>query len=103
VQQLPKYIVALQSLTTQLLAQGSRAQSASACDYLDLVSFILYGYMWYKNLAALQSGKHTEQFIAAKQQTAAYYFSRILPKIEGLFALLRHDSSVIDTLDADHF
>jgi alkylation response protein AidB-like acyl-CoA dehydrogenase len=101
--QLPQYIDELQRLTVELLTQDSRRLSANACDYLDAVSYVLYGYMWYKNLFALQSGKQSEQFIAAKQHTAAYYFDRILPKTQGLFALLRHDSAVVDTLDADHF
>ncbi|NRQ44569.1 acyl-CoA dehydrogenase family protein [Rheinheimera sp. YQF-2] len=100
---LESYITQLQSLTAELLAQDSRAQSAAACDYLALVSYVLYGYMWYKNLAALQSGVHSAEFITAKQHTAAYYFSRILPKAAGLLALLRHDSAVIDKLAAEHF
>lgn len=102
-QQLTQYIVDLQSLTAQLLTQSNRMQSANACDYLELVSYILYGYMWHKNVVSLQAGKHSEQFIEAKQHTAAYYFSRILPKVEGLFSLLRQDSSVVDTLDTNYF
>lgn len=100
---LESYITQLQSLTADLLAQDSRAQSANACDYLALVSYVLYGYMWYKNLAALQRGVHSAEFIAAKQHTAVYYFGRILPKAAGLLALLSHDSAVMDRLAAEHF
>jgi alkylation response protein AidB-like acyl-CoA dehydrogenase len=100
---LQQYIETLQNLTSQLLTQDTRAKSANACDYLDLVSYILYGYMWYKNLVALQNCSLSTQLASAKQQTAAYYFNRILPKAEGLFALLRHDSAVIDTLDSEQF
>jgi len=100
---LQHYIDQLQILTAELLAQGSRAQSANACDYLALVSYVLYGYMWYKNLAALQSAVQSEQFVLAKQHTAAYYFGRILPKADGLLSLLRHDSAVMDKLATEHF
>ncbi|MDP2714099.1 acyl-CoA dehydrogenase family protein [Rheinheimera sp.] len=100
---LQHYIDQLQSLTAELLAQDSRAQSANACDYLALVSYVLYGYMWYKNLAALQPAVQSEQFVLAKQHTAAYYFGRILPKADGLLSLLRHDSAVVDKLATEHF
>ncbi|MGP9803159.1 acyl-CoA dehydrogenase family protein [Rheinheimera sp. NSM] len=100
---LQHYIDRLQLLTADLLAQDNRAQSANACDYLALVSYVLYGYMWYKNLAALQPAVQSEQFVVAKQHTAAYYFDRILPKADGLLSLLRHDSAVMDKLATEHF
>ena len=100
---LHNYINQLQSLTAELLAQDSRSQSGNACDYLTLVSYVLYGYMWYKNLAALQSTSHSESFVEAKQYTAAYYFERVLPKVAGLLSVLRRDSAVMDKFATDHF
>ena len=100
---LQQYITQLQSLTTQLLAQDQYALSGNACDFLDLVSYVLYGYMWYKNLSALNSTGQSDDFIRAKQHTASYYFNRILPKTEGLFALLRHDSSILAKVSAQDF
>ncbi|PKM17105.1 MAG: acyl-CoA dehydrogenase [Gammaproteobacteria bacterium HGW-Gammaproteobacteria-15] len=97
------YIDQLQSLTAELLAQDGRSQSRNACDYLTLVSYVLYGYMWYKNLTALQSSLHAESFIEEKQYTAAYYFERILPKAEGLLAMLRCDSAIMDKFAPEHF
>ncbi|SEI12797.1 Acyl-CoA dehydrogenase N terminal [Rheinheimera pacifica] len=97
------YIAELEVLTKGLLAQDLRVQSANACDYLTLVSYVLYGYMWYKNLAALQSSLHAECFIEEKQYTAVYYFERILPKAEGLLAVLRCDSAIMDKFALDHF
>jgi alkylation response protein AidB-like acyl-CoA dehydrogenase len=97
------YIAELEVLTKELLAQELRAQSANACDYLTLVSYVLYGYMWYKNLAALRSSLHVESFIEEKQYTGAYYFERILPKAEGLLAVLRCDSAIMDKFTLDHF
>lgn len=100
---LQHYIDQLQSLTTEQLVKDSRAQSTNACDYLTLVSYVLYGYMWYKNLAALKNTSHSESFTEAKQYTAAYYFERILPKAEGLLAVLRCDSAITDKFATDHF
>jgi alkylation response protein AidB-like acyl-CoA dehydrogenase len=100
---LPHYIGELEKLTSQLLAQDSRSQSANACDYLALVSYVLYGYMWYKNIVAVQTGAQSAPFINAKQHTARYFFSRILPKVDGLFSLLRQDSAVLANLAPDYF
>ena len=97
------YIDQLQSLTAELLGQGSRAQSANACDYLTLVSYVLYGYMWYKNLVALRRTSYSDSFVQSKHHTADYYFERILPKAAGLFAVLRSDSATMDKFATAHF
>ena len=100
---LTDYIDDLLQLTTNILAQDFRAQSANACDYLAAVSYVLYGYMWYKNLRALDSADVSDSFKHAKHSTAAYYFARVLPKAKGLFAVLSEDTAGIDSLSADHF
>ncbi|MEH8019499.1 acyl-CoA dehydrogenase family protein [Rheinheimera muenzenbergensis] len=100
---LAEYINELQQLTGELLAQDFRAQSANACDYLAAVSYVLYGYMWYKNLCALDSAEVSDSFKHAKHITAAYYFARVLPKAKGLFAVLSEDTAGIDSLSPDYF
>lgn len=96
-------IAQLEALTAQLLTRDSRSQSAAACDYLTLVSYVIYGYMWYKNVVTLQHGQYAAAFCQAKRTTAHYYCQRILPKAQGLFALLRHDSALVDKLAVDEF
>lgn len=68
---------------------------AVACDLLDLTGYLLYGYMWQQTLTALDETKHSADFIAAKQQAAAYYFQRILPKAAGLVTLLQQPTAVL--------
>lgn len=97
------YVGRLKQLTAELVNQDSRAQSANAYDFLTLVSYVIYGYMWYKNLAALATLEQNSDFVLAKQGSAAYYFTRVLPKADGLFALLSHDSAAIDMLSAEQF
>uniref|UniRef100_A0A486XI98 3-methylmercaptopropionyl-CoA dehydrogenase n=1 Tax=Rheinheimera sp. BAL341 TaxID=1708203 RepID=A0A486XI98_9GAMM len=97
------YLDDLLSLTSKLLQQDFRAQSGNACDYLAAVSYVLYGYMWYKNLVALLDADVSDDFKQSKQATANYYFNRILPKAKGLFALLSADTSSIDSLSSEHF
>jgi len=55
-----------------------------ACDYLDLVGYICYGLMWDRMLSALNPSIHTNDFIASKKAKAAFYFSRIFPKVKAL-------------------
>lgn len=102
-QLLNSYIVQLLEVTQKVISQDLRGQSLNACDYLDAVAYILYGYMWYKNLRALDSEAISGGFREAKRFTAGYYFDRILPKTKGLFALLSQDTAAVDSLSADYF
>ena len=100
---LPLYIDELVTVSRALLATDFRAQGAQACDYLAAVSYVLYGYMWYKNLLAVKTANCSDIFRQSKQHTAAYFFQRILPKAKGLFALLSQDTAILDTMAPEHF
>lgn len=100
---LASYIDELIAVSQTLLASDSTMQSAQACDYLAAVSYVLYGYMWYKSLSAIKTADCTDVFKQSKQHTAAYFFQRILPKVKGLFALLSQDTAVLDTMTPEHF
>ena len=63
--------------------------SWSACDYLDLVGYLLYAFMWDKMITALDSTKHSEDFISAKKAKASFYFHRVLPKVQALLLQLK--------------
>tara|TARA_Y100001937_G_scaffold43227_1_gene61061 strand:+ start:146 stop:1885 length:1740 start_codon:yes stop_codon:yes gene_type:complete len=100
---LPLYIDELVTVSRALLATDFRAQGAQACDYLAAVSYVLYGYMWYKNLLAVKTADCSDIFRQSKQHTAAYFFQRILPRAKGLFALLSQDTAALDTMAPEHF
>ncbi|WP_019677712.1 acyl-CoA dehydrogenase [Arsukibacterium perlucidum] len=100
---LTTYITNLRQLTLQLLAQENTVLAGAACDYMALVSYVLYGYMWYKNVIALDVNKHSKGFISAKMHTANWYFSRILPRVSGISAVLSSDSVTLYTLGAENF
>lgn len=102
-QVLASYIDELIVVSQTLLDCHSTTQSAQACDYLAAVSYVLYGYMWYKSLCAIKTADCTDVFKQSKQHTAAYFFQRILPKVKGLFALLSQDTAVLDTMTPEHF
>ncbi|KKO43859.1 acyl-CoA dehydrogenase [Arsukibacterium ikkense] len=96
-------ITDLRQLTAQLLTKDNTTLAGAACDYLALVSYVLYGYMWYKNLLALDDSKHSRNFIAAKTHTASWYFKRILPRAAGIKAILSNDAASLYTLAPEHF
>src|SRR5690606_3232460 len=77
---------------TQSLLERGRTQpellSWVANDYLDLTGYLLYAFMWDKMEAALDTAKHSEDFIRSKQLKAKFYYSRVLPRIESLFNLI---------------
>lgn len=96
-------ITQLQGSVVVQLAKDTTQQALDACDLLDAVGYVLYGYMWYKNLAALDKDKHSANFIAAKQGAAHWYLRRVMPKIQALFAQLSADSSAALQLTDDQF
>jgi hypothetical protein len=96
-------VAQLQGCVTAQLAKDTTQQALDACDLLDAVGYVLYGYMWYKNLAALDSEKHSADFITAKQGAAHWYLRRVMPKAQALFAQLGADGSAALQLTDDQF
>jgi alkylation response protein AidB-like acyl-CoA dehydrogenase len=95
--------VKLRNFTEQMLKQHNSVLAGAACDYLELVSYVLYGYMWYKNLVVLDESKHSTIFIESKTVTANWYLSRILPKVNGIISSLNKDSAFMAKLSSEHF
>ncbi len=89
--------------TIHLLKQDKTVLAGAACDYLAMVSYVLYGYMWYKNLAALDASKHSDGFILSKNHTASWYFSRMLPRAAGIAIILKTDSASLYQLTAENY
>ncbi len=62
---------------------------AVSVDYLDLTAHVIYGWLWLRMAAMAHPdapGSSSADFRAAKRQTAAFYFERLLPKTIGLEA-----------------
>ena len=98
-----KRITQLIDVSHSLLAQEQNVLSMNACDYLDAVGYVLYAYMWQRNLMALNPAKHSADFVAAKTQTAMWYTQKVLPKVDGLFSSLQSDGSAMFALTEDQF
>lgn len=96
-------IAQLQDCVSTQLTKATEHQALDACDLLDAVGYVLYGYMWYKNLAALDDTKHSADFIAAKHSAANWYLRRIMPKTQALFAQLDADGSAALLISDEQF
>ncbi len=64
-------------------------QQLIACDYLNYIALIIYGYLWLKmtNKTAQQS----QDFIADKEQLKEFYFKRLMTRTLGLKASIESE------------
>jgi alkylation response protein AidB-like acyl-CoA dehydrogenase len=74
---------------------GKRAVSnpdevgAAAYDYLMYSGYVAFAYAWARSVAAAAASAQSEDFKQAKQLTARFYFSRILPRTRTHLAAIQ--------------
>ncbi len=94
----------LREATTLLLEQGEKSVhglGAAACDFLHLVGYVSYAYMWLRMMVV--ASQQPSAFAATKLKTGAYFFNRILPRVEGLLACLRGGDADMMALAVEEF
>jgi alkylation response protein AidB-like acyl-CoA dehydrogenase len=72
---------------------------AVATDYLDLVGYTLYAWVWAR-MAAVAAD---DGFGSAKKTCARFYFARLLPRADALEKSIKGESSVVMELPDDLF
>lgn len=78
--------------------------NASAVEYLHLLGYVAYAWLWARmDVAAADAQQGDPAFRAAKHDTAAFYFQRLLPRILSLEATLRSGSTSLTALPAEQF
>jgi alkylation response protein AidB-like acyl-CoA dehydrogenase len=95
-----------QQATVNLLSRAKaepQLLATVACDFLDLTGYVLYGFMWQHSLNALDPAKHSANFIASKQQTAQFYFERVMPRAYSLLAVLKAPVQVVNDMSVELF
>jgi hypothetical protein len=78
-------------VTDRVLAEAKTAPdltSAVAAEYLDLVGYVTYAWLWARMAAAASArlAAAPEPFLADKLALARFYFDRVLPRVQGLVA-----------------
>ena len=102
---LQEFIPALRTAMADLLEITAgllgRAQTdpctggAAAVDYLHLVGYVAYAYMWVRMVAATTESPMPESFREAKRHTARYFFAYMLPSTLALSAKIKAGSGPI--------
>jgi alkylation response protein AidB-like acyl-CoA dehydrogenase len=84
----------LERVTRALLSRAGDdpdLSGAAAVDYLDLVGYTLYAWLW----ARMADAVDDDDFGAAKRQTAAFYLARLLPRTLALEQSILADSAAV--------
>lgn len=91
-QQLAVYLERSRALTESLLqrAVADKALLADcAYEFMTLTGYLLYGYMWLKQVDALERAEIADEAKQQKKQLADFYFKRILPRAEALLLIMQ--------------
>jgi hypothetical protein len=92
----------LERVTTGLLERTRDdvdLPGAAAVDYLELVGYTVYAWLWAKMAGAAPA----DAFGAAKQQTAEFFFARLLPRTLGLEQSILTDSRSVMAMPSEEF
>ena len=107
---LSKALACLQSTTDlikQAAAQKPEEVGAASVAYLDLLTLVLYCYMWARMAqaaqAALARGSSETGFYAAKLMTARFFIARLLPRYKSLAEEISSGSDTVMAMSADLF
>jgi alkylation response protein AidB-like acyl-CoA dehydrogenase len=93
----------LEALSDWLMQQAkvdANLVGSSCVEYLQLFGYVAYAYMWARMDQAAIDHSPPHQ---AKQATAAFFFSRLLPRIESLDTSIRAGSRDLFCLGEEHF
>ncbi|MFN7114164.1 MAG: acyl-CoA dehydrogenase [Alphaproteobacteria bacterium] len=85
-----------------------RDAAGISSDYLRLCSFVALGHMWLMmaGVSAARLGQtdlEGRDFYETKMQTAAFFFSRVMPQVAGLAETLRRGAAVLMATPAQQF
>lgn len=100
----------LQKATSTLAERGFAnpdEAGAAATEYLHLMGYVAVGWQWLKMAVVagelVSSGQGDREFLEAKQKTARFYFSRIMPETAWLLPAIQSGSSPIMALAFEDF
>ncbi|HBO3117014.1 TPA: acyl-CoA dehydrogenase C-terminal domain-containing protein [Pseudomonas aeruginosa] len=106
-QELLEAVRRLRGVTSWLLQSAARAPNeigAASVEYLHLLGYIAYGYMWARMSVVAQSRlADNPDFYGAKLATAEFYFSRLMPRILGLEMTIRAGAAPLHALKDHQF
>ncbi|RUO39333.1 acyl-CoA dehydrogenase [Aliidiomarina taiwanensis] len=88
---------------TQVMQGDENIINSVAVEYLHLIGYVTYGWLWLKMARAAESSDYAESFVQAKQKTAKFYFARILPRVYGLMPSIEAGAKELFAFEQDEF
>ncbi|NBC22704.1 MAG: acyl-CoA dehydrogenase [Gammaproteobacteria bacterium] len=92
----------LESVTAELVRRAADEPAlpgAAATEYLDLVGYTLYGWLW----ARMADAAGDDVFGEAKRAVAGFYMARLLPRAHALADSVLADAATVDGLPGESF
>ena len=96
----------LTSISEELLqktATDENLVNSVAVEYLHLVGYISYGYMWLRMAVAAEQKQAEKPYLASKIKTARFYFARIMPRTHALLGAIKDGSESLYLHDDEQF
>ena len=96
----------LTSISEELLQKAATDENlvnSVAVEYLHLVGYISYGYMWLRMAVAAEEKQAEKPYLASKIKTARFYFARIMPRIHALLGAIKDGSESLYLHDDEQF
>ena len=103
---LQKSLQDLTSISEELLQKAATDENlvnSVAVEYLHLVGYISYGYMWLRMAVAAEQKQAEKPYLASKVKTARFYFSRIMPRTHALLGAIKDGSESLYLHDDEQF
>jgi len=103
---LQKSLKDLTSISEEFLQKAATDENlvnSVAVEYLHLVGYISYGYMWLRMAVAAEQKQAEKPYLASKVKTARFYFSRIMPRTHALLGAIKDGSESLSLHDDQQF
>lgn len=103
---LAQALESLQGVTLELLEKSAADEnlvSSVAVEYLHLVGYVAYGYLWLRMAVVAEEKQAERPYLAAKVKTAKFYFTRMLPRTHSLIAAIKDGSESLYRHGEDEF
>jgi alkylation response protein AidB-like acyl-CoA dehydrogenase len=104
--QLQQALDSLNGVSAELLQKAGADEniiSAVAVEYLHLVGYVCYAYLWLRMATVAEQKQAEKPYLGAKIKTAKFYFARILPRVNALVAAIKDGSESLYLHDEDEF
>ncbi|MBY6064662.1 acyl-CoA dehydrogenase C-terminal domain-containing protein [Pseudidiomarina sediminum] len=77
---------------TQVGSGDENVINSVAVEYLHLLGYVTYGYLWLRMAKTAQPLLSERPYLASKVKTAKFYMARLLPRVESLAAAIEDGS-----------